>query len=112
MIQEDLSRWTCIIFSQNLTTSIYKSVDITLLRTYDPLNDTIDKNEHNKVSVVLNEDLDDFQHQGGDVPQAEMYGDMICTQCLPKHQFLSYYVGLAGENQNNLYKNTLFSPWP
>lgn len=41
-----------------------------------------------------------YQHQGGSVPPGDEYAEMICGQCLPKHVFLAYYLGLAGELRN------------
>lgn len=60
-----------------------------------PYPDPENPDEDEMIQCCLCEDWYHGKHQGDDVPQAEMYGDMICSQCLPKHQFLSYYVGLA-----------------
>ncbi|KAG0716404.1 putative E3 ubiquitin-protein ligase UBR7 [Chionoecetes opilio] len=60
-----------------------------------PYPDPEDPNEDEMIQCCLCEDWYHGKHQGGSVPQDEMYGDMICSQCLPKHQFLAHYVGLA-----------------
>ncbi|KAK8375709.1 hypothetical protein O3P69_008465 [Scylla paramamosain] len=78
--------------SENKYNHNFRGVYCTCNRPYP---DPEDPNEDEMIQCCLCEDWYHGKHQGGSVPPAEVYGDMICTQCLPKHEFLAYFVGLA-----------------
>ncbi|XP_045113122.1 putative E3 ubiquitin-protein ligase UBR7 isoform X4 [Portunus trituberculatus] len=101
--------------SENRYNHNFRGVYCTCNRPYP---DPEDPNEDEMIQCCLCEDWYHGKHQGGSAPAAEMFSDMICTQCLPKHEFLAYFVGLAVtaiveeeaktkiDNENSPSKNT------
>ncbi|XP_045113119.1 putative E3 ubiquitin-protein ligase UBR7 isoform X2 [Portunus trituberculatus] len=104
--------------SENRYNHNFRGVYCTCNRPYP---DPEDPNEDEMIQCCLCEDWYHGKHQGGSAPAAEMFSDMICTQCLPKHEFLAYFVGLAVtaiveeeaktkiDNENSPSKNTQMS---
>ncbi|KAK7077411.1 putative E3 ubiquitin-protein ligase ubr7 [Halocaridina rubra] len=54
----------------------------------DPLDDEM-------IQCCICEDWYHGRHQGGQVPSGEDYAEMVCQDCLKKHQILAHYFGLA-----------------
>ncbi|XP_042233106.1 putative E3 ubiquitin-protein ligase UBR7 isoform X2 [Homarus americanus] len=60
-----------------------------------PYPDPEDTTDDEMIQCCICEDWYHGRHQGGSVPPGDDYVEMICGQCLAKHDFLAPYMGLA-----------------
>ncbi|XP_047478594.1 putative E3 ubiquitin-protein ligase UBR7 [Penaeus chinensis] len=64
----------------------------TCQRPYPDPEDTV---EDEMIQCCVCEDWYHGRHQGGKTPPDSEFAEMICSQCLTKHDFLAHYLGLT-----------------